>query len=55
MDILRSSDYSNTETYLKMLHPTAGEGDGGGGGVVKQYQKHASSKKNHRVQVWEMI
>ncbi len=31
-DILNSSDYSNTETYLKILHPTA-EGGGGGGGV----------------------
>ena len=39
MDILRSSDYSNTKTYLKILHPTAG------GFVVKHHLKHATRKK----------
>ena len=43
MDILMSSDYFNTKTYLKILHPTAW---GGGGGVVlKHHLKHASRKK----------
>ena len=35
----RSSDHSNTKTYLKILHPTAG------GVVVKHHLKHASRKK----------
>ena len=39
MDILRSSDYSNTETYLKILHLTAR------GVVAKHHLKHASHKK----------
>ena len=39
MGILRSSDCSNTKTYLKNLHPTAG------GVVVKHHLKHASRKK----------
>ena len=37
--ILRSSDYSNTKTYLKILQPTAR------GVVVKQHLIHASRKK----------
>ena len=39
MDILRSSNDSNTKTYLKILHPTAG------GVVFKHHLKHASRKK----------
>jgi hypothetical protein len=39
MDILRSSDYSSTETYLKILHPTSR------GFVVKQHLIYASDKK----------
>ena len=39
MDILRSSDHSNTKTHLKILHVTAG------GVVVKHHLKHASRKK----------
>ncbi len=34
MDILRSSDYSNTETYPKILHSTARGWGGGGGGLL---------------------
>ena len=37
--ILRSSDYSNTKTYLKILQPTAR------GVVVKHHLIHASRKK----------
>ena len=51
MDILRSSDDSNTTTYLKILHPTAG------GVVVKHQLKHASSKKmvglKHKFYSWD--
>ena len=39
MDILRTSDYSNTKTYPKILHPTAR------GVVAKHHLKHASRKK----------
>ena len=41
-DILGSSDYSNTNTYLKIVHPTSG---GGGGMVLLYHLKHASHKK----------
>ncbi len=34
--ILRSSDYSNTKSYLKISHPTA-NARVGGGGVVKHH------------------
>ena len=51
MDILRSSDYSNTKTYLKILHPTAR------GVVFKHHLKHASRKKmvglKHKFHSWD--
>ena len=51
MDILRSSDDSNTKTYLKILHPTAG------GVVFKHHLKHASRKKmvglKHKFHSWD--
>ncbi len=39
IDILRSSDNSDTKTFLKILHPTAR------GVVFKHHLKHASRKK----------
>ncbi len=39
MDVLRTSDYSNTKTYPKILQPTAR------GVVAKHHLKHASRKK----------
>ncbi len=39
MDILRSSDDSDTKTFLKILHPTAR------GVVFKHHLKHASRKR----------
>ncbi len=39
MDILRSSDCSDTKTFLKILHPTAR------GVVFKHHLKHPSCKK----------
>ena len=40
-EILRTSDYLNIKTYMKILHQTAE----GGGGVVKHHLKHTKRKK----------
>ncbi len=52
MDILRSSDHSNTKTYLKILHPTAG------GVVFKHHLKHALRQKmvglKHKFHSWDV-
>ena len=40
MDVLRSSDYSNTKTYLKILHPTSG------GGCCQTPPKQSFTRKN---------